>query len=479
MNLLRFFRPAHSALAAGATSVVLGQTPVIDLQPEPITTYTGYEAHFAVHATPTDPPLAYRWYLNGVGVLPGTLTNVFGATNAHLNLTGLTTKNSGGYSVVVSNRSGAVTSAIVNLVVQVPPVPGVRFGEFDSGVTTASIPITYLSQGHETNVTFSVEYANGVLVNPRFVPALAQPLPIPPAGQQFGQAADATLTTRLPDSDAMGQIGIGLKLENGVVYPAGSQLLGQIEWDVVADRSAFEGQLLFTNTPYAAQASQLAPGTNVVLTLAQAPPVLVGAAVVPRLNRQSGLFLQALQISNPGGLPLTNALLTISQLPVDSLNQQITVYNSLSPQGSNTLVRLGQLDPGVTKTFTLEYFVSDHTFWTTNNSLPLLTTSYSLLPTNRIPAGVPITLLNKIRSVDYTHAAFTGIAIDFATLTNRSYYIEYSEQPNFNQTNQVRLVRPPVAGTGSHLQWIDNGPPKTESPPNESTVRFYRVLEVR
>ncbi len=467
-----------SLLATWGAVVALSQAPVIVSQPELITTYTSYDARFEVLATSPNLPLSYRWYLNGVGALPGNFTNVFGATNASLTLSSLTTANSGGYSVVVSNSSGAVTSAIVNLVIQTLPLPGIRFGQFSTEGSTASIPVTYISQGFETNVAFSVAYANDVLSNPRFVPADHQLLPVPPSGRHFGQASEATINRQVPAENAPGQFGVSLTLTDGAVFPAGPQLLGRVQWDVLSGQSALAGGLLFTNSPFVAQSSPWANGTNVILVLEQAPPVLIGATLVPRLNRQSGLFLQPLQFSNPGGLTLSNALLTVSSLPVDSLTNQITVHNSLSPNNVPAVVRIGQLEPGVTKTLTLEYYVSDHAYWTTNNTLPVFTTSYSIPSTNLIPAGV-LFEVNRINSFDYPTAGFSGIALSFSTLTNRSYYILYSDQADFTKTNQVRLVLPPIPGTGSRIQWIDNGPPKTESLPEQSTVRLYRVLEVR
>jgi len=35
---------------------------------------------------------------------------------------------------------------------------------------------------------------------------------------------------------------------------------------------------------------------------------------------------------------------------------------------------------------------------------------------------------------------------------------------------------PPMVGTGSRRQWLDSGPPRTQSPPVEGS-RFYRVVE--
>jgi len=38
---------------------------------------------------------------------------------------------------------------------------------------------------------------------------------------------------------------------------------------------------------------------------------------------------------------------------------------------------------------------------------------------------------------------------------------------------------PAVTGTGTRQQWIDNGPPKTDSLPPASAMRFYRLLLVQ
>jgi RHS repeat-associated protein len=57
------------------------------------------------------PPLTYQWYFNGTNVLSG-------ATNTTLTLNNVQTNNSGGYSVVVSNHGGSVTSITATLTVR-------------------------------------------------------------------------------------------------------------------------------------------------------------------------------------------------------------------------------------------------------------------------------------------------------------------------------------------------------------------------
>src|SRR6185312_8170360 len=66
---------------------------------------------FTVTATGT-PPLAYQWRKDG-----NTLTN---GPSASYSLFNVTRTNSGGYSVVVTNVAGSVTSSNATLLVRVP-----------------------------------------------------------------------------------------------------------------------------------------------------------------------------------------------------------------------------------------------------------------------------------------------------------------------------------------------------------------------
>jgi alpha-tubulin suppressor-like RCC1 family protein len=61
--------------------------------------------------------------------------------------------------------------------------------------------------------------------------------------------------------------------------------------------------------------------------------------------------------------------------------------------------------------------------------------------------------------------------IQFNTDLNRTYYVEYS-----SDAQVWKVAFPPVLGTGGPVQWIDDGPPKTDSSPADQTLRFYRVL---
>ena len=75
-------------------------------------------------------PLSYQWQFNG--------TNIANATNASLTLTGLTTNQTGNYSVVVTNALGSATSSNSALVVLAGNFYGlITFDDFTSDAAGA------------------------------------------------------------------------------------------------------------------------------------------------------------------------------------------------------------------------------------------------------------------------------------------------------------------------------------------------------
>jgi hypothetical protein len=108
-----------SALSAPATLTVL-VPPTILTPPQSQTAELGAGVGFDVGAT-GDSPLLYQWFFNATNAL-GT-----SSTNSHLQLADAQFSQSGAYSVMVTNGSGAATSspALLNVVPVVPrrPVP--------------------------------------------------------------------------------------------------------------------------------------------------------------------------------------------------------------------------------------------------------------------------------------------------------------------------------------------------------------------
>jgi uncharacterized repeat protein (TIGR03803 family) len=82
--------------------------PIITAQPQSQTAPIGSNVTFTVVASEYPPP-NYQWLFKG--------QNILNATNATLTLNSVTAANDGGYSVVVSNPYGSVTSATASLAV--------------------------------------------------------------------------------------------------------------------------------------------------------------------------------------------------------------------------------------------------------------------------------------------------------------------------------------------------------------------------
>lgn len=93
------------------------QPPSITSQPANATVTVGDPATFTVSAT-GDEPFRYQWYFNTNTPLPDR-------TNAALTISSAQTNDAGGYSVVVSNNNGSVTSVVATLTVLLPVPPSI------------------------------------------------------------------------------------------------------------------------------------------------------------------------------------------------------------------------------------------------------------------------------------------------------------------------------------------------------------------
>jgi hypothetical protein len=93
------------------------QPPAITSQPADTTVTVGDTAMFSVSVT-GDLPYSYQWYFN-------TNTPLMDQTNASLTIPNVQTNDAGGYSVVVSNNNGSVTSVVATLTVLLPVPPSI------------------------------------------------------------------------------------------------------------------------------------------------------------------------------------------------------------------------------------------------------------------------------------------------------------------------------------------------------------------
>ena len=86
--------------------------PTITQPPQSHVAIIGSNTTFSVAATGT-PTLTYQWQKNGL--------NIGGAAATNYSLTGVTTNDEAGYTVVITNPYGSITSAIAQLTIVFPP----------------------------------------------------------------------------------------------------------------------------------------------------------------------------------------------------------------------------------------------------------------------------------------------------------------------------------------------------------------------
>ena len=100
----------------GGTNTTVAVAPTIDSQPQDQPAAVGQGALFSVTASGSA-PLLYQWYFN-------TNTLVLDATNSSHLISSVTSNDAGGYSVVIANAAGSVTSRVAQLTIAAAPTNG-------------------------------------------------------------------------------------------------------------------------------------------------------------------------------------------------------------------------------------------------------------------------------------------------------------------------------------------------------------------
>lgn len=122
--------------------------PQITGQPVPVTTTVGNNVSFSVSATGT-PTLGFQWRLEGNPILS--------ATSPTLALNNVQIGQAGGYSVVITNGFGSVTSSVVALVVNAAPPPSGTVYDVGPGrarTLLREVPWASLQPGDIVNIHF-------------------------------------------------------------------------------------------------------------------------------------------------------------------------------------------------------------------------------------------------------------------------------------------------------------------------------------
>lgn len=189
------------------------------------------------------------------------------------------------------------------------------------------------------------------------------------------------------------------------------------------------------------------------------------------LNRQSGLFEQMVVFANHCYCSTQAVQLTMT----NPLPAGVVLWNASGTNAGLPYVQHNPFIPQLTTvTIRLEYYLTNRLQIAdlTNNPTGTFNPGFVLVPapSNYLnpPVGTNALMITGIRQQDGTYI------VEFESLANRFYYIQYSSDP-FAPAAAWQTAQPIVPGNGSRVQWIDSGPPKTESFP---TIRFYRIALV-
>lgn len=437
-------------LGHGFASPAIAADPEITDGPVSGLAATGEPFGFSVEVAGTA-PLQFQWFRNGASLLS--------QTNRDLFFLSVTNSDAGTYQVVVTNVIGSVTSAPVNLTVTSGPARTITTGKVRL-LTAAEVPILLSANGREHEVSYSLGFDTNVFANPSYMPAVSS-----------GTTFDISRASE-------GLVSGSLTLLPGEVFPPGRTVALYLYFDLISGTNPLLGGLYFTNTSLTA--------TNVAFTTNDLPlaanavvsPQFEALTLAPALNRQSGLFEHVLQIGYPGAGTLENVDMLMSGLGFDSQTNLIRVHNSIGlktigPDGEGVFENVpfftvGPLAGGETRDVTAEYYVTD--------KVTVPSPEYQLQVGPRTGFSVPAsaTPLN-ITTNRFVNGTFI---IQWASRPQYNYFVQYAPTMNdlMNNSTNARIVNPAVPGTGYSVQWIDNGPPKTESPPTVGS-RFFRVLE--
>src|SRR5258708_14634555 len=226
--------------------------------------------------------------------------------------------------------------------------------------------------------------------------------------------------------------------------------------------------------------TNLPPGSNYVLTaratdgcgnISTSAPVRIAVlsalplciSNAPAYNPQTDLFQQSVRVCN-----ITDRSDEAVRLSVFGITNAF-VYNPSGVSGGVQYVQSsGPVAPGTHVDFVIEYYV-------TNRNAQYL--AGLKLVASLVPPSSQASAIGTGRHIDRgVMLPDKTFLIEFTSVSNRIYYIQY--RASLTDTNGWKTAQPAITGNGSKVQWIDNGQPKTESPPASASMKLYQLIEL-
>jgi len=232
-----------------------------------------------------------------------------------------------------------------------------------------------------------------------------------------------------------------------------------------------------TTTPYFVTWTNVPAGTNIIVAkatygdgatsvsqtvqitvLKEVPFVATAVDTNSLFFRQTGLFQQTVTLTNPTPSEIAGVQLLINNLPVNARVENATGKTN----GVHFIQHDLPIPPGKSVDLRLEYYVPTRAVPNPTFSTQLISGQPSIVPT-----GTPLDIL---RALVFQNQ---GYLVEFETELCKTYFIQYSPDLKIWKT-----AWPSITGNCTKIQWIDTGPPKTESNPILGPRRFYRIISI-
>ena len=388
-------------------------------------------------------------------------------------------------NVVTTTASNFGSNSAVILAIRVTPtVPGTLTNVATMSSSTTDLDVT--GSNHTATVTTTVvapAAPTALIVTVRTTPAAtvvgSNLLYTVTLTNTIANAANVQLVDTLPPS--VNFVSDSISNSPGGTFSQPVYANGTVTTSAASFRSNSVVVLFITVTPTAAgtltnlvnvtsATTNLAPGTILSASVAN----VVTAPSVPSLtnlvvqvlgpitfNPQTGLYQQSVLLTNLSGVAVTGV-----RVSVLGLASWVVLYNAAGSTNGAPYVEYAPTVPaGGGVVFLLEYYdATRQPFVSTNFVATAVAVTAPLVPPN-----------GTVLDLDRAQFLYQGqLTIEFVSIPGHTYVVEYST----NLTSaQWQAAVPAIVANGTKTQWIDSGPPKTDSPPGGLGQRYYRVVQ--
>lgn len=224
-------------------------------------------------------------------------------------------------------------------------------------------------------------------------------------------------------------------------------------YDEFGSSVAISGSYVVVGAPKADFRSQ---GQDSVCVFARTSAVKAEVIGKPTINRQTGLLEQSIQITNTSSIGIEGF-----RLAIDALPEEVVLVNAMKPDGTLEIRR--RIDAGESFQLVLEFY-SPTRFSSFELSLEAEKAEVSPHSTTDKPGT---------STPRCTFLEDGSLLLEFSSSPGKRHEIHYSDDGEDWKISPV-----PIHSASNRVQWIDRGPPRTDSPPSDKSSRFYRVREI-